>query len=301
MTSILLGEALLALVATILLYVATQITLALPKEVSVFNEFNNDKKVPLGESKKGSVKSWGLVVLAGLAICLALTTVLIVTPRFSHLAGSSKLLVVILPLIAFSLAWQLRTEKQRIIAVAVMAAVSVAWTWSPNWLTSNLLIIALLIATVILIQLRSSFLQVAVALAIIAFFHDVVQTWGTDKMEESALRAVSNSEPRLFVIPASFDLSAPMLVALGAADIFLPSLLAVIAGRIAERTGHRSIYWAAIAGFAVGLCLSAVGLYVTKKAQPAMIYILPSLLLAVWLTAWRCKVSDLLWKDVAEV
>lgn len=97
--------------------------------------------------------------------------------------------------------------------------------------------------------------------------------------------------PILFAVPRMLDYRGGYSL-LGLGDIVIPGLIVTLALRL-DLALHGSCcggyYWAAsIVGYAIGLASAQVAASVTKSGQPALLYIIPFVTVAVMLVArWR--------------
>lgn len=180
-------------------------------------------------------------------------------------------------------------------SLVVLVAVSVvaAWFVYPVWLTTNLLIGLIIAGLLVVVQPRLSFRHIAVVGVAMALLYDIIQVFGTGAMVETAAVAVKNDLPMLLALPQldasswSAFLTAPPVFFLGGGDIFLPALLVVVAGRVAQRTSRPWVYRSGVIGFTVGLLVALLAATVLEVGQPATIYTIPAVVIAVLIAAYR--------------
>lgn len=237
--------------------------------------------------------AWMSVLLLGLALVGLLSfwlnsgAPLIARPQYEQwVAILLYVLVVRLTWDLFTQASGIRAKASIVIIGATVFGVVTLWNLYPNWLTASLLSVLITIWGLYTIQPLWSFLRVTGVLLVVALCYDVVQTLATSSMIRYAERAVTISWPGLIRIPLHItSLTAIQGPAIGAGDLLIPGILAVIAGRIAQRSGARSILWAALIGFAAGVLLALVVVTILDIPQPATIFTVPGVALPVWLTA----------------
>ena len=89
-------------------------------------------------------------------------------------------------------------------------------------------------------------------------------------------------------------------ILLGVGDIVLPTLFISFTRRFDEKKLLSIYYTTAVVGFAVGLGLTGVALLTTHKAQPALLYLVPCLLLPTIILAYCRNDYKDLWEGLRE-
>jgi|GEM_PF-2750541 len=174
-------------------------------------------------------------------------------------------------------------------------SVLLAWAIWQGWLLVDLLAVLLVLLLLLALQPRLSFLRLSVSLALLAGLYDAVQVYGTGNMahvaqQVSNLHSASGKSvrlPLLLIIPSGWSGGAPPTAELGVGDLVISGLLVIVAARAAQRSCQPALYWAALGGFVCGLLGAWLAVRLTDSGQPATIYLVPAIVLAVCLAAWR--------------
>ena len=170
----------------------------------------------------------------------------------------------------------------------IAAGTIVLWSIYPNWLTADVLSIFLGVWYLYTLQPLWNFWYVAATLFLVALCYDVVETLATSSMINAADKLITVAWPGIIRIPLHItSLASAQGALIGAGDILIPGVLGVVAGRIAQRSGDRSILWAAFGGFAVSLLLALIAVIVFSIPQPATIFTVPGVTLPVAFAARR--------------
>ncbi len=175
------------------------------------------------------------------------------------------------------------------------------WLLWPNLLTANLYAVLLAIGISLTPPLQTSFTRLSFVATFVAICYDYVHVYGTGLMLKGIGTIENNHLPALIIIPKTLSLTAPRASAIGIGDIVIPAILAASAVRIGYKAGHTRYLWASVVGYAFGLGLTVTALYVLRTSQPALIYLIPSVVVAVMLTAWRTNEFHLLRQHGAAV
>jgi hypothetical protein len=170
----------------------------------------------------------------------------------------------------------------------VLLAVIGAWLVWPDWLTLSLVTSIWVVTVISTVQVAAPFVTAAVAATAVAFGFDFVQVFLTGSMVHVANAAISGQVPILIEVPQHLALTAPSAFGLGQSDVAIPGVLLVIAGRMAQRTGKRVLYWAAAGGYGAGLAAALAAAVTWNTDLPALIFVIPGLVTAVLVTARRC-------------
>lgn len=176
-------------------------------------------------------------------------------------------------------------SKNILVNVFLASLAAGSWLFFPNWLTidiAGLMIVAMLFAT-LKVSLRS-----IVLIAVGMTMYDFIAVYCLDSMVTAAKAAIENNLPICFIIPKSFSLhDNSRLFLLGLGDIFIPGLIVK-----SEIEDNRDKYWwlprtkrirltplFLIGGQILGIGLAFVSAIFFKQAQPALIFIIPIMLL----------------------
>ena len=129
-------------------------------------------------------------------------------------------------------------------------------------------------------------------LCLVLFLHDAIHVFGTGLMQATAERALSGNLklPMAIIITTKHSSQG-----IGLGDIFLPGLLMMVAFR-----EHREFHIPAFplmtfVGIVIGMIFSAIALQIAQSPQPAMVYVLPTTMLAFVLFAWKKGILHRIW------
>jgi len=208
-----------------------------------------------------------------------------------------------------------RSWPARAAVGAVSAAAGGAWAIELSWLTYSLAAAFIAVAVITVVRPRLSFWLAAAVMAVLAAW-DFIQvsltraavsadTSADPFMDPAPVRAGTAGVPGVIGIPEHLALLSHYSAVLGIGDLTLPGMLVVIAGRAGQQAGTRRLYPAALAGYGAGLaaCLSVAA--ITRAWLPAMVFLVPSVVIAVAVTArqagaWPALASGNPCRQVAE-
>lgn len=190
------------------------------------------------------------------------------------------------------------------------AVITVGWLISKAWLLHNLFAVGFSIQAIRLISVGT--FKTASILLIGLFFYDIFWVFKTDVM---VTVATSFDAPAKLLFPISLDPLKHSLLGLG--DIVIPGILTAMTLRfdywrhkemcekkdlaIADKNWRpmfrrfdKFYFTASMIAYAGSLVLTGVVLLVFKRAQPALLYLVPSLLIALYVPAvFRRECSQL--------
>jgi len=270
---------------TMVVLIGLGVWLALPKVSKPYVELQ--KKQPLW---------WGL--LGGVVYVSLLTSVLIATsmsrPGESSIPGVSsdavawQLLVSAMIPVGFVMQVNWATW-QRVLAMVVLIPVSLLWYVFPQHWAANVSAATAAVMSIVMLSAYMAWLQLRLVLCVVLaeFGYDVINTLVTGLMEKSVNATVTKSQPlpTLLYFVNPFDATDASI--LGVGDVVSAGLLVMTTGvLVARRYGRPAFIYAALAGCVVGFLACDWVLNITHAAQPAMMYLTPSILAAVGLTAW---------------
>jgi hypothetical protein len=222
--------------------------------------------------------------VAAVAIAALVAGVEIAVPQQGALYATVTVITVAIVFFARSVAGRRLT---RAAAAAVAAAAGMTWELSANWLTYSIAGSFIAVAVITLVRPRLPFwLAAAAATALAAYdYLQVCVTHATVRVVASAAYAVRGGHatgiPGLIGIPAHAALLSPYAIAVGAGDVALPGILIVIAGRAGKAAGTPRLYAAAVSGYAAGLAACLAAAATTGAALPAMVFLVPAIIIAV--------------------
>mmetsp|Transcript_18040 Transcript_18040/g.30850 ORF Transcript_18040/g.30850 Transcript_18040/m.30850 type:complete len:378 (-) Transcript_18040:308-1441(-) len=182
------------------------------------------------------------------------------------------------------------------VAVGLVSSGFCGWYMAKrHWLANNILGIAFSIEGIEHLSLGS--LQVGVILLSGLFVYDIFWVFN-NFFGESVMVAVAKSfeAPIKLLFPRGMDLAAAAVVGepgkrlfsmLGLGDIVIPGIFVALLLRYdVHRNFTTSYFQTAFVGYVMGLVTTIVVMNVFNAAQPALLYIVPSVLGAVLLHAW---------------
>jgi presenilin-like A22 family membrane protease len=233
---------------------------------------------------------WRRALLSGAAMVAAATLLL---AGMNHLDRSRNWLIWVFAAAAVTSAissahrFTRTTATRLVVTVAGLALVGI-WLLRPSWLTSDL-VAGLLILDIMNARWNIPFAQMAVIGVFLAAGYDAVQVFITHSMTAAATVGTQRWMPMLIAIPAGPGLHAQAALVIGLGDIAVPGFLAVMAGQIGQRTGRRVYYRAAVTGYAVSLAAGLAVLALTGAPLPALVFVIPGVVGAVCIAAWRTR------------
>lgn len=204
------------------------------------------------------------------------------------------------------------------ICVPIVVTIIITWLFTGHWIPNNLIGISLCIFFASLCKVPN--LKVTAILFVGLFVYDIFfvffseSIFGTNVMVQVATSTPQNPASALakfFNLPFSpvhnLALPAKIIVPtaqnrqaiLGLGDIILPEVLLVYLMEFDIRNGlssqYKSYFWRALIAFAFGLEASFFFNFTFHVAQPALLYIVPSIMLPTLLLAKKRGQLSLLW------
>lgn len=263
------------------------------------------------ESDVAGIKKIVQAILLGLCLVLWMTVLLTllnhthwlswVVALVPHSARPYMMLVLIMfvALPGFQTTARFSRRRRRLVNLAVVALIVVT-IFAQSWITNDICTLTFVFMYGVMVQPRVSFTRLSIILFIGAMLYDAVQVYGTGAMQQSVEHAAAKPTGlagMAFVIPenlsqAVVDLQHGGAALIGTGDIVLGCIMAVSAGRVAQRTNVPRIRWAAYCGFVLALVLGLGAALIFNVDQPATIYLVPCIWLLVLLAAWRAGVAD---------
>lgn len=193
-----------------------------------------------------------------------------------------------------------------------------------SWVLQDLMGVALLISA--LSTLRLPTFRVGTLMLVVFFFYDIFFVFVTPHLTHNhdsvMVTAATGGGRSREVMPLALRLprlsSTPCFGGeslLGFGDVIIPGLaishaltfdycLALRNVRAAQAALGKGVlrrfayFFTALAAYTLGLALTFTGLALMDMAQPALMYLCPSLLLCIWGRAWWCGHVGLLWHGV---
>lgn len=158
-------------------------------------------------------------------------------------------------------------------------AVGVAYFVTGHWVLNNVMAIALSILTTELLRFKS--IGVAAVLLVGLFFYDIFWVFGTDVMVTVA-KNIEGPIKLLFPQDIFGDHTQKSLLGLG--DIVIPGcfMMQVLRMSLLRSSGRSAFYFnVAIVAYVLSLVNTMAVMVVFKAAQPALLYIVPWLLVTL--------------------
>jgi len=210
-----------------------------------------------------------------------------------------------------------RPEIRQILLVAACISVAAAWfvlrKESYSWILQDILGIAFSINMLNVIRLPS--FKICTILLVLLFFYDIFFVFvtplftqsGESVMVEVATGGSSHEQmpmvlkvPHLSLDPLAFCF--PQYSLLGFGDILVPGLLVSYCYGFDLETGSRNLYFISVViAYGSGLIITFAGLYLMSQAQPALLYLVPSMLLPVTVISLCRKEFNHFWRGELEI
>lgn len=188
-------------------------------------------------------------------------------------------------------------------SLCIPAAGFCYWYWiSKHWLANNVLGLAFSLQGVEHLSLGT--VQNGVILLCGLFFYDIFWVFCTPVMVSVAKSfdaPIKLLFPRMLVEAGQ----KPEFSMLGLGDIVIPGIFVAIILRY-DMSHHRyqypRIFYSAMIGYVLGIASTIVVMNVFKAAQPALLYIVPSVLGITFLHAWKTGEAKYMyhWSEAAE-
>lgn len=250
-----------------------------------------DLKLQRESQSEKITKSSGRIILLILGVIGGVTVALLLMWLVSRM-HMGEILWMILAAIGTITFIALQSQvRSAIIASAVSIPVYMSWIIWPNWFTSDLILVIMAVALLVGFTQRSLNFKLFTVINIALFLYDIVHVFFTGIMEVAITEGFSASRmlPMALYMPVRFggDGVAIGFQGLGMGDIVVPGLLIVVAGIVAYKHRCKKLLWFALGGYAAGLILTWVVIGVSHSAQPALLYILPCVLMAILWGAHR--------------
>ncbi|CDW78511.1 signal peptide peptidase [Stylonychia lemnae] len=178
-----------------------------------------------------------------------------------------------------------------IIGTLIGMILSGAWYFTHNWLLNNLL--AVMLALTFLKTIRLTTLMPGMLLLGLLFFYDIFWVFlspyfTTGGKSVMVVVATGLDIPIKIVMPhltSSYPTTACSLLGLG--DILIPGIFVCFMARFGSEVAKSNAYfYSAIISYSIALLCCGVSLWVFKAAQPALLYIVPALYIAVLSTGY---------------
>jgi minor histocompatibility antigen H13 len=190
--------------------------------------------------------------------------------------------------------FKLKFDLVDLVCVGMAAVVGVWYLLTKNWIATNLYGLSFAINGISMFALPS--FPTGCILLSGLFFYDVFWVFGTDVMVTVAR---SFDAPIKVLFPKDFlqnHVFATELAMLGLGDIVLPGIVIALLLRYDVNKGRTSkpYFWCVYFAYIFGLVFTIVVMHTYKSAQPALLYLVPAVLLTpIALAVVRGELSDL--------
>mmetsp|Transcript_36604 Transcript_36604/g.95858 ORF Transcript_36604/g.95858 Transcript_36604/m.95858 type:complete len:406 (-) Transcript_36604:1472-2689(-) len=182
-----------------------------------------------------------------------------------------------------------------LVCLALSTVVGVIYVLTKHWLTCNFFGLTLAINAVELLNLGT--FKIAATLLVGLFFYDIFWVFGTNVM---VTVAKSFDGPIKVLFPKDFmenGVFATENAMLGLGDIVLPGVLIALLYRFDVASGRtsRPYFWCTFIAYFLGLVFTIVIMHTFKAAQPALLYLVPAVLITpIFVSVLRGELSELL-------
>lgn len=182
--------------------------------------------------------------------------------------------------------WRLEITWPRIVGFLMAAGLAAFYSYSKNWLASNLFGMAFALSAITMLHLDS--FKTGMTLLAGLFVYDVFWVFGTDVMvsvAKSFNAPVKLLFPRNIFVPQWWAASGNFTM-LGLGDIVIPGVMVALCLRFDEHVASnkksfaKPYFWTCFIAYWVGLITTMVVMHTFKAAQPALLYLSPACILA---------------------
>lgn len=192
---------------------------------------------------------------------------------FEKFASKEKFVLFTVPVINY----KLETSKAEILGMTVGAVISIAWAITRHWMLNNFLAMCLTIVAVG--ELTAPSVKIGGVMLIGLFLYDIFWVFGSEVM----ITVATNIDgPIKFIFPKDGHLFFPEKVSLlGLGDIAIPGIYIALMKRVDTAFNNGSKYFnVTMIGYFVGLLATFVVMHVFSHGQPALLYLVPALLIS---------------------
>jgi len=195
--------------------------------------------------------------------------------------------------------------KNEILCYIVGAAFSIWYAATKNWLANDVLGVCFCIQAVEMMSLGT--FKNGVILLCGLFLYDIFWVFGTGFFMaegDSVMVSVAKNfdAPIKLLFPKSYPPQDKQMSMLGLGDIVIPGIFVALTMRYDVQQGKdTSVFNWTIAGYVLGLAMTVFVMHVFQAAQPALLYIVPAVIVAAFIGAQRKGKIDDLWSYSEEV
>ena len=170
-----------------------------------------------------------------------------------------------------------------ILSACLANFLTLAWFITRHWLLTNILAVAILVYLFMVLPKLS--LKTTLIICVSVMLYDLVAVYFTNFMLYASYFAVKDSLPMIIKVPDSLSSGKNIFAynCIGIADIFIPGLITVAAFEKRKMPKLRMLPVVTLVSHAVGIVLSSWMCYKYSCIQPAMVFIVPCMLITITL------------------
>lgn len=172
-----------------------------------------------------------------------------------------------------------------IISITIAFSIVFVWLLYPCWLTTNMLAISIVLY--LLLYFPNIPLKTIIIAGLVLIVYDVAAVFILGIMQKLAGAALNYNLPLLIIIPKSLAIKSDTLLVMGLGDIIYPGLLIRSEIYRAKTLNMPQIFslplfpLALTVGYICGIAVGVFSLFYFQIAQPALLYIIPLMLIAL--------------------
>jgi Signal peptide peptidase len=187
------------------------------------------------------------------------------------------------------------------IAFATSFAFVLCWFLTHNWFLNNMIGLSMVFLIFRMIKIPS--LKVGFLLLTALFAYDIFWVFFSTPIFGKSVMIVAATAidiPNKIVIPYFGDYPLPRCSLLGLGDMVLPGLFVTYCYRFGLYKKTQAYHVSSVIAYAVGIFLCGVFLIIFKQGQPALLYIVPALLITAFFMAYQRKELKLFWDGLPD-
>ncbi|KAL7721060.1 Minor histocompatibility antigen H13 [Entamoeba marina] len=188
--------------------------------------------------------------------------------------------------------YKFETSNSELLGMAVCSVFSIGWAVTRHWILNNFLAFCLAVVSIGEIAVPSFKIGGLMLLAL--FIYDIFWVFGSEVM----LTVATNIDgPIKFIFPKDGNfLFTEKVSLLGLGDIAIPGIYIALMKRIDSSLNNGSQYFlVSMISYFIGLLLTFVVMYSFGHGQPALLYLVPALLLGTIILAYVRNEISAVW------
>jgi len=201
----------------------------------------------------------------------------------------------------YQLPWIGSVNFHNIVCFLIAAVIVVIWFITRNWIFNN--IIGLCIVCLIFRVVKLPSLKVAYLLLGMAFFYDIFWVFISTPIFGKSVMVVAATAldlPIKIEWPYMGETPLPRCSILGLGDMVLPGFFATFNYKFGLYKKTNAYYISTVISYALGMIACGAVLVITKAGQPALLYIVPSMLGAATLVSLKRGEFKDMWEGIPE-